>query len=255
METNDYRISLFKPTTPYSRSNRNIIISMVIVWAVAVFGFQLVLRIIEKPTPEKALTDYNAVKDKVYEGTAGFSEKQEFIRSVLHVLGKTTSKEQRVLLDNALSWSVYGLIPFEEREIFLAELSNVMKFRENLSSLSDEDYLKAREKLFQMEDDFISKLTPLIDIQPNGIMARLLPLELKPDLVQPLSVEDQQAVNGIMDLYLIHNQSVLTDAKFLGFPFHYWYTAEFLLILFVFLCWLYCIRIERIHKKLNMQES
>ena len=57
-----------------------------------------------------------------------------------------------------------------------------------------------------------------------------------------------------MGLYLIHNRSVLTDTKFLGFPFHYFYTAVFLLILFVGLCWLYCIRTDMFHKKYGIED-
>lgn len=57
-----------------------------------------------------------------------------------------------------------------------------------------------------------------------------------------------------MKLYMTHNQSVLTNAKFLGFPFHYFYTAVFLLILFVFLCWLYCVITDRVNIKLGLEE-
>ena len=255
METNDYRISFFRPTTPYSKSNRNIIIIMVIVWALAVFGFQVALRIFEKPTPEPPLISYNAVKSSVFSGTASLHEKQDFIRSILAVLGKTTNKDERLILDQALTWSVYGVIPEEKKESFLADLSNIKIFREDLGSLSNDEFLEARLKLFQMEDEFLSDLSVLIDIHPFGLMARLLPLELKPDLTGSLMEKEQEALSAIMDMYLIHNQSFLTDTRFLGFPFHYWYTAEFLLILFIFLCWLYCVRIEKIHKRLNIQES
>jgi putative solute:sodium symporter small subunit len=58
-----------------------------------------------------------------------------------------------------------------------------------------------------------------------------------------------------MTKYATHNQSVLTDFAFLGFPFHYFYSGVFLLILFVFLCWLYCIRLERLQKKYSIHEE
>lgn len=48
----------------------------------------------------------------------------------------------------------------------------------------------------------------------------------------------------IMKLYLTHNQSILTHSKFMRFPFHYFYTAVFLLILFIILCIVYNILIE-----------
>ncbi|MEA3334242.1 MAG: DUF4212 domain-containing protein [Pseudomonadota bacterium] len=31
-------------------------------------------------------------------------------------------------------------------------------------------------------------------------------------------------------------ESFLTDMQFLGFPFHYWFTGQFLIILFILLC-------------------
>jgi putative solute:sodium symporter small subunit len=70
------------------------------------------------------------------------------------------------------------------------------------------------------------------------------------------SFEDSERaqLTGIMGLYLIHNRSALTDAKFLGFPFHYFYTAVFLLILFVGLCWLYCVRTDMYNKKYGIED-
>ena len=57
-----------------------------------------------------------------------------------------------------------------------------------------------------------------------------------------------------MDLYLIHNSSPL-NFKFIGFPFHYWYTAQFLLILFVLLCLIYAVIIEKVNKKHEFPED
>ncbi|RKX20065.1 MAG: hypothetical protein DRP35_06675 [Candidatus Zixiibacteriota bacterium] len=42
--------------------------------------------------------------------------------------------------------------------------------------------------------------------------------------------------------------------RFLGFPFHYFYTAVFLLVLFVGLCWIFCFQTDRIYKKLGIEE-
>ena len=53
--TDQYNFSLFSPRHLHGRKNRNVIFTMLLIWAVAVFGFQFLLKGIEKPTPEKAL--------------------------------------------------------------------------------------------------------------------------------------------------------------------------------------------------------
>lgn len=42
--SNDYRISFFKPTTPQARTNRNMVVWLVLIWFIAIFGFQTMLR-------------------------------------------------------------------------------------------------------------------------------------------------------------------------------------------------------------------
>ncbi|MCK5295960.1 MAG: DUF4212 domain-containing protein, partial [Alphaproteobacteria bacterium] len=59
----------------------------------------------------------------------------------------------------------------------------------------------------------------------------------------------------IMKLYLVHNQNVFTDAKIFGFPFHYWYTAQFLLILFVGICYFYAKKIDKLHEEYDFVEK
>ena len=46
-----YHISFFKPTTERARANRNMVLWLVTVWFVAIFGFQILLKILEKPVP------------------------------------------------------------------------------------------------------------------------------------------------------------------------------------------------------------
>ena len=72
--------------------------------------------------------------------------------------------------------------------------------------------------------------------------------------MESFDTESRDVVAEAMGLYLIHNRSVLTDLKFLGFPFHYFYTAVFLLILFVGLCWLYCVRTDLFNKKYGIED-
>ena len=59
--TNEYHISFFKPTTPQAKANRNLTLLLVLIWAVAVFGFHIVLRLIEKPVPEPILAEFEQV--------------------------------------------------------------------------------------------------------------------------------------------------------------------------------------------------
>jgi putative solute:sodium symporter small subunit len=86
-------------------------------------------------------------------------------------------------------------------------------------------------------------------------MKDLLPTSIVKVENPSLSAESIKALPEIMKLYLIHNQSFLTDFKFLGFPFHYWYTAQFLLILFVVLCLIYAVTIDKINKEYNVVEG
>jgi putative solute:sodium symporter small subunit len=215
METAEYKFNFFKPKTDHGKANTKIIISMVAIWAVAVFGFQFLLKAIEKPTKEKSLIAFEQVWGNVAAGTATLEEKQTMAISVLAVLGKTVKKEQRAVLVNALNWSVYSLTP----EVTKADAAQQL------------------------------------GVGPDSLEAKLLAITLSESRIDTLESSSQEQLPGIMSLYCTHNQSVLTDTKFLGFPFHYWYTAEFLLILFVGLCLVYCILIDRIHKKFHIKED
>jgi putative solute:sodium symporter small subunit len=92
-------------------------------------------------------------------------------------------------------------------------------------------------------------------LEKYSLKAKLLPFTLKADKLTSLTEEDKTKVPATMAKYLIHNQSFLTDFKFLGFPFHYFYTAVFLLILFVGLCWIYCYRTDKKMTKFEVVES
>ncbi len=64
-KNNSYHISFFKPTTEQAKANRNMVVWLICVWAVAIFGFQILLRIIEKPTPEAAFITFAEVWENV----------------------------------------------------------------------------------------------------------------------------------------------------------------------------------------------
>ena len=73
--------------------------------------------------------------------------------------------------------------------------------------------------------------------------------------IEAMSPNGRDIIPEIMELYLVHNRSALTDTKFMGFPFHYWYTAQFLLIMFVLICLLYGLFIDKLNKKHNFKDD
>lgn len=82
----------------------------------------------------------------------------------------------------------------------------------------------------------------------------LLPTSLVPVDDGSFTPQMVENIPAVMQLYLVHNRSFLTDARILGFPFHYWYTAQFLLILFVVLCIIYASAIDKLHKKHGIEQ-
>ena len=242
----DFHISFFKPTTEYARKNRNMVIWLVCVWAVAIFGFQIALYILEKPTPEDSFLKYDATWSQVKSGEATVSEMQDFSYAALSVLGKVFIQPQhKTALDNALSWSVFQIADSSQQAMIMAEIVNFETLAANITDIRDEAYQQSKLKLIAM-------VSPILGLSETDVRTKILPLELVSASVNSLSDEDIMLIEEAMPLYLIHNQSVLTDTKFLGFPFHYFYTAVFLLILFVVFCLIYCVRTDRINTRLNI---
>lgn len=251
MDTNNnemYRFSFFKPTTKEARYNRNMIITLVIIWAVAVFGFQILLRILEKPVPEKALKDFQTAWEKVENDNASKQDKQLLISSMLSVTGKLMLKpNDRQVLDNAISWTVGTLIADTLKPMYKAKIAAFEKRKQEIESLRDVNYIKAA-------DGLTNNLAPICGLEKHSLKAELLALELKASMMDELKPGNKKKLPGVMEKYTIHNRSVLTDTQFLGFPFHYFYTAVFLLILFVALCWIYSNRIDAMNKKLGLEQ-
>ena len=275
METpNDYNFSIFNPVNEYSRRNRNIILSILVLWIVCIFGFQFLLLILQKPTPEKRLAVYESVAGKVFDGQATVEEKQAFAGSLLMVLGKTIKPADRAILDNVLTQTVYDLLADSaERKVLTDKLTPLAAKRAELEALGSAwkekeikyaDYEKGslalNDEIISLKDELGSFLNSVADrLIPPGeefrhVMLIWLPYELKFRAIAEPKAADPAQMDQIMKLYLTHNQSFLTDFKFMGFPFHYFYTAVFLLILFVVLCILYAWRIEHLHRRFQMEE-
>ncbi len=247
MENNDktnneeYNISFFKPTTKVAKFNRNLIVTLVLIWAISIFGFQILLKIVEKQTPEKAYTEYKSVRDNLKNGNADNKDKQVFVQSLLSVLGKiTVAEKDKEILNAAVNRVVFELVPETDKAGFIAKLDNFKS-----QKTSDPNYPKLKKELADIAGKYIG-------VKAYTLKAKLLVSELAFAKSQE---PDFDKTGLVMKKYLIHNQSFITDFKFIGFPFHYFYTAVFLLILFVGLCLYYCIAIDVNMKKMGIVEE
>lgn len=232
-------VSLFMPQTAYAKDNMKLITTLVVIWAVAVFGFQILILVMQTPTPEANHGIYTGVWSQIEAGTATAEQERAFAKVTLSVLGKNivVKAPHKETLKQALSATVLGLIPESRRAGFLVQVASADK------KMAVETAIQA------------------IDLDDKGfelLMRGLLPTSLVPVPGTALTDAVKKDIPGVMDLYLIHNQSALTDSQFLGFPFHYWYTAQGLLILFVLLCFVYAKMIDRVmikHGRMKKEEN
>ena len=109
-DPNDYHFSFFKPTTDSARRNRNMVVQLVLIWAVAIFGFQVLLKVLEKPTPEPAWDIYQSVWGEIEAGSTDPNLLKKASQSALSVLGKVAiDPVHREALDNMISWSAFNI--------------------------------------------------------------------------------------------------------------------------------------------------
>ena len=244
----DYHISFFKPTTARAKKNRNMVIWLVSIWFIAIFGFQIVLRIIEKPTPEPSYLSFQNVWNNVQSESPGTIELQEFGKATLSVLGKVAiAPDEKITLDNAMSWAIYQLTDDSLQSELVVRVQEFEKIKSEITNISDPTYLETKLSLAK-------DLSPVLNLQELDVRSTILPLELSSIDMVELTDQSIEDLPEIMEKYLVHNQSFLTDTKFLGFPFHYFYTAVFLLILFISLCLIYCFRTDKINRELNITD-
>ncbi len=236
VETERYEVNFFRPSSAHARANMRLIATLFVVWVVAVFGFQFLLLALEKPTPEATYESFERVWPKVYQGSASDEEQQAFAKVTLAVLGKNlvVSPNHRQVLKEALTATVLGLLPVEERSAF----------RNYLTSEQSREAAERASVALGLKNDGFERL--MIALLPSSLIDVDLPA---------LSPSNREALPEIMSHYLTHNQSFLTDFRFFGFPFHYWYTAQFLLILFVLLCLVYAVQIDKIHSRYGFEEE
>ena len=248
-EKNDYHISIFKPTTDSARRNRNMVLQFVLIWAVAIFGFQILLKILEKPTPEPAYTIYETAWDAILAGNMEVSNLQDVSQSALSVLGKVAIDPiHRQALDKAVSWMAYNIADSVQKQRLINALSEFEEIASVTVNVTDDAYVGKKNQLIPVLQD-------IFNLHPNDVRGKIAALEVKSSLMESFDADNRKIFEEAMGLYLIHNRSVLTDTRFLGFPFHYFYTAVFLLILFVGLTWLYCVRTDMFNKKYGIEDN
>lgn len=246
MESSDnYNFSLFKPRNLHGRKNRNVIFSMLLIWAVAVFGFQFLLRGIQKPTPEKILADFETLWPQAISKDLISTDYKTLLNSLIQVKGKNTVKPvDQKILNEAISCITFTVIPDSIKSFILDGISNINAMKERISEVKDQEFLDLKASILEAEKIISLKAAPYNGFADRSLEEKIFLGSLQE--IYPGSLSDNSFVRlpEIMKLYLTHNQSVLTDTIFLGFPFHYFYTAVFLLILFVCLCIIYNILIE-----------
>jgi len=250
METNnqEYRISFFKPSNPQTTANRNMVLWLLLIWALAVFGFHVVLKLIEEPTPEPALISYQDVSSNVYQGSASLNEMQTFASVPLQVLSKVfIAPDERKELQDALNWAMFQIANEKQTEDLKAEIAEFKAVEEKTTDILANDYQTAKLELMAVA-------APVLGLSDRDVRTKILPLELNTEYPQKMTVEKITQLESVLNKYLIHNESVLTNIKVLGFPFHYFYSAVFLLIFFVFLCWIYCVRTDALNKKYGIDD-
>jgi len=256
MESSDqFNFNLFQPRNLHGRKNRNVILSMLAIWFVAVFGFQFLLRAIEKPTPEKALGEFESAWPSIVAGNYSAPGSQSLLHSLLMVKGKlTVNTPDQIVLGKAISALTFKMAPDTLKEKILNGMAEQKLLKAAIPALMGQEYLDMKTKIQQGNKVLADMVEPFTGIKYSSLESAILVGSLSPATEDDLSGQEFSRLPEIMKLYLTHNQSKLTDSIVLGFPFHYFYTAVFLLILFVSLCLIYNILIAWRLKKEGIVE-
>jgi hypothetical protein len=246
MESTDhYNFSIFSPRNHHGKKNRNVILTMLLIWAIAVFGFQFLLRVIQKPTPEKALTMFESTWPAVHTGNITTVDYKIFLNSLVLVKGKNTVKpEDQKVLSDAITCVTFKVAPDSVKTVLLSLISDLKSLKAQLVQAKDQEYLGIKAMIGEKNKTLTEISAPYSGFKHGSLEAAIFISSLEDKYPESFDNISFARLPEIMKLYLTHNQSILTDSKFLGFPFHYFYTAVFLLILFVTLCVIYNILIE-----------
>ncbi len=251
----EYNFSIFKPRNIHGRKNRNVIMTMLLIWAVAVFGFQFLLKAIEKPTPEKSLLTFMELWPSVRSGSVTPDRHNPFLTTLVLARGKNTMKpdEQKIISD-AITCFTYSIIPDSAGRVLGSIVKSISDLRSSLASLKGEQFLEVKKKISDHYSDIIDATVKYTGFKRGSLESSIFVYSLQTSFPSSMSDASFDRLEKIMKLYMTHNQSFLTDSRILGFPFHYFYTSVLLLILFVILCIVYNILVEWRLKKEGVVE-
>ena len=228
----EYCVNFFTPLSNHAKANKSLIITLASIWFIGVFGFQVLLMALNNPTPEPVYKEFETVWPQVSTGTASKDANRTFARAALSVLGKNIAVKDQHKKDlrYVLSWTVYQLLPANEKRLLQRE--------------PDSRTVESAAKAIGLRAEGMDKI--LMDLLPTSLVT-IDSMKFNNDI--------GKNIPDIMKLYLIHNRNALTDFSFLGFPFHYWYTAQFLLIMFVLLCLTYAVITDKNNIKHDFVEE
>jgi putative solute:sodium symporter small subunit len=231
-ESKSYNVNFFKPSTPFLKENIRAIVIGLVIWGVVTYGFQILLRIMETPTPEAAYVEFQEIAPKLTDGSASPEEMAKAASFYLAMLGKSAALLQNEQLKVAFTSTAHNALAGAEQQMLL-DLAGKAGSGE------------------AMEAGFIHAA---LGIAENKAMMAVVPFALTAVTPDNLVMYDP-ATKPLMDKYFIHNQSVLTDSIVFGFPFHYFFTALVTLVVFVLICLWYCGVMDKMMKKHGMEQS
>lgn len=247
----EYNFSIFRPRNLHGRKNRNVILTMLLIWAVAVFGFQFFLRAVEKPVQERALVTFLELWPSVRSGAVKSESHNAFLTSLITARGKNTLKpEEQKVISDAITCFTYSILPDPVGTALSGSVATISDLRNSLASLKGEQYLEVKKKISDHYSAITEATAEFTGIAGGSLESSIFVYSLQTSFPSSMSDASFDGLEDTMKLYMTHNQSFLTDSRILGFPFHYFYTAVFLLILFVILCIVYNLLVEwRLNKQ------
>lgn len=256
MDTADTpNFSIFKPLNEYGRKNRNMVLTMLLIWFIGVFGFQVLLKVLESPVKETSFTSFNNSLENARNGFTDDNKTKEFIQSLTLITGKSVIKaDDKKIINHGLSLAVYSLLPEDQWSELNANIADTKEIHEKLATASEIEFIELKNSLKEKIDKIGLIVNKAAGFEPNSLEAELLPYNIVPVESTLADATTWKKLQNKVEFYTTHFQSKLTDIKFLGFPFHYFYTGVFLLVMFVSLCLIYCIVTQRLQKRYNVVE-
>ncbi len=231
-ESKSYNVNFFKPSTPFLKENIRAIVIGLVVWGVVTYGFQILLKIMETPTPEASYVEFQQIAPKLADGSASAEEMVTGANFYLAMLGKSAALLKNEQLKTAFTSTAYNVLAGADQQMLIDTAAKAGSGE-------------------AMDVGFINTALGITD---NKAMMAVVPFALTAVTPDKMVMFDP-ATKPLMDKFFIHNQSVLTDTIVFGFPFHYFFTALVTLVTFVLICLVYCQVIDKLMKKHGMESS